>query len=257
MIDSHCHLNFAQFDADRERVIQDSINAGVTGCLLPGVVRKDWDSLFAVRDMWPVSQVALGLHPCFSDQHHPDDLAQLSARLKILGDHVCAVGEIGLDFSPAYNHPSQIGYFLAQLDIAHEVKLPVVLHHRQSHNALIQHIKANKFQFGGVVHAFSGSYQTAKTYVDMGFCLGIGGTITYPRANKTLDAVKKVGLEHLLLETDAPDMPMNGKQGQRNSPINLPKIAFALAQLLDCSVQIVANTTTANFYRVFEKALKP
>lgn len=253
MIDSHCHLDFAQFNADRDHVISDARKLGVQGCLLPGVVKTKWQALFAVQDLWPNSYVALGLHPCFCDEHQPDDLTELQRYLNEYREQVSAVGEIGLDFSPAYNHPSQLDYFMAQLDIAHDAKLPVVLHHRQSHNALIQHLKASKFQFGGVVHAFSGSYQTAKTYIDMGFCLGIGGTITYPRANKTLDAVKKVGLEHLLLETDAPDMPINGKQGQRNSPTNLPVIALALSKHLNCSFEDVEHATTANFYRVFDR----
>jgi TatD DNase family protein len=137
--------------------------------------------------------------------------------------------------------------FLDQLELAQSLRLPVVLHHRQSHNELIRLIKHHKFSRRGVIHAFSGSYQIAKTYIELGFYLGIGGTITYPRGKKTRDAIADIPLEYLLLETDAPDMPLCGFQGQRNSPTQLPIIAEALATLKHIDVEQVARVTSANY----------
>jgi TatD DNase family protein len=138
-----------------------------------------------------------------------------------------------------------------QIRIAKVIKKPLILHHRQSHNELIRILKQEKFDVGGVVHAFSGSYQTAQTYIALGLALGVGGTITYERAVKTRRTIKAVDMAHIVLETDAPDMPVYGFQGEPNTPERLPLIAQALAKLKGISVNEVVQQSTANYHRIF------
>jgi TatD DNase family protein len=177
-------------------------------------------------------------------------LVQLSQLLNQHQDKVLAVGEIGLDTHIDVDWKMQLQVFEQQLLIAEEHMLPVILHHRNSHNELIQSLKAKKFTQGGIVHAFSGSVQQANTYIDLGFKIGVGGGITYSRASKTRKTLSQLPINCLVLETDAPDMPLIGKQGLRNSPEYLPEIFESLLllraetkqQLLQACYQNVQGT---------------
>lgn len=137
------------------------------------------------------------------------------------------------------------------LQLAIEFNKPVILHSVRAHHYLLPILKKYRPQRGGVIHAFSGSYETAKQYWDAGFYLGIGGTISYERAAKTRAAVQQMPLESLVLETDAPDMPLQGTQGQRNSPEKLLEIAHCLAALRAQSVEQIAQQTSANTWKLF------
>src|SRR5690606_37745894 len=130
------------------------------------------------------------------------------------------------------------------LELAQELKKPLIVHCHKAHNELIAQLKHYQLSAGGVIHAFSGSLEMAQIYRDMGFLLGIGGTITYERAKKTRNAVKHIGLDALVLESDAPDMPLHGRQGQRNSPALIPLIAQALAELQEVPVDEIARATS-------------
>jgi len=137
------------------------------------------------------------------------------------------------------------------IDIANQLHKPLIIHCVRVHNELIAQLKKSKIHSGGVIHAFTGSYETARQFVDMGFYLGVGGSITYERAQKTRTALTKIPLEYLLLETDAPDMPLQGQQGQRNSPENIPRIAQVLAELRGVSCAEIAAATWANTQALF------
>jgi TatD DNase family protein len=245
MIDSHCHLDFSQFDHDRDQVLVRAQQAGVSKIIVPGVQASQWTPLVALCQHNPMLEFALGIHPYFIKHAKQADLQRLKQALVDNAGVTLAVGEIGLDFHLADREltTKQQYFFEAQLALASEYQLPVILHHRQSHNQIIQTLKFSQFQYGGVLHAFSGSYEQAKTYIDMGFKLGIGGTITYPRAVKTRDTVKRLDLHDLVLETDAPDMPIYGRQGKRNSPEFLPEIAQQLALLTANSYELVLSCT--------------
>ncbi|HEY0892744.1 MAG TPA: TatD family hydrolase, partial [Cellvibrio sp.] len=140
------------------------------------------------------------------------------------------------------------------IDVANQLHKPLIIHCVRAHNELIALLKKSKAQVGGVIHAFSGSYEVAQQYVDLGFYLGIGGTITYERAQKTRAAAAKIPLECLVLETDAPDMPLYGKQGQRNSPVNIPQIAQVLADLRGIAIDEIAAATSRNAMRLFHRS---
>ena len=137
-----------------------------------------------------------------------------------------------------------------QIELAIKYHKPLILHHRQSHNELIRLLKQNEFPHGGIIHAFSGSEQIANTYIEMGFMLGVGGTITYPRAKKTRGSIKTIPLEFIVLETDSPDMPLNGFQGEINTPLQLPLVVKELAILKQISEHEVIEQTTRNYNKV-------
>ena len=253
MIDSHCHLDFEPFDEDRTLVIQRCLAQGIDGLLIPGVAASQWARLIELCDTSANLHFALGIHPYFIESAKPADLNELDDLLSMHKGKVKAVGEIGLDFHlvDEDGQKKQMDFFESQLKLATKHQLPVVLHHRKSHNQIIQTLKQQRFGFGGTVHAFSGSLQQANSYIELGFKLGIGGTITYPRALKTRDVVAKISLQHLLLETDSPDMPIHGKQGQRNSPEFLAEIAEHVAQLTGASLEQVMEQTHINTVELF------
>lgn len=252
MIDSHCHLDFPEFDHDREQVWQTALSKGLRGLLIPGTEAQHFERVQQISGERDNFWYGLGLHPWFLDEEPENDLQQLQRALENSSyDLKCvALGEIGLDFAIEKEPKTQLRAFEKQLELAQQHRLPVIVHHRKSHNELIRLLKQYP-NLRGVIHAFSGSEYEAETYVKMGFKLGIGGTITYPRAKKTKQAIQAVGLSHLLLETDAPSMPLQGYQGQRNSPELLPVVAETLAGLMQVSVTEVESQTTANFKQLF------
>jgi len=249
--DSHCHIDLAAFDHDREAVLTDCKRLGIKRLLVPGLSLNRMNKLLSLRQTFPQLDICAGFHPYFlneiSQEQWPSQLHVMEGLIEQHRGDIVAIGEFGLDGSLPLAMDFQQQVFVDQLHLAKSFHLPVVLHHRQSHNELIRLIKQQKFSGGGVIHAFSGSQHIAQTYVDLGFYLGIGGTITYPRGKKTREAIRHIPLECLLLETDAPDMPLCGYQGERNSPTQLPKIAAALAQLKQVSMEEVANTTSINY----------
>jgi TatD DNase family protein len=177
-------------------------------------------------------------------------------------DNIVAIGECGIDvFKAKKNTESeqaltdnlnlQQAFFEMQLHIAKQYDLPVVVHHCQSHQLILPLLKKVKLSRAGVIHAFSGSYQQAKDYVDLGFKLGIGGTITYPRSKKTINAVKRVPLSSLLLETDAPAMPPFGQQGLVNTPLNLITVFKALCTIRDEPEALIAEQIESNVEQLF------
>lgn len=233
MIDSHCHLDFDAFDDDRRQVIERARNKGVERIVIPGVASARWQKLIALCEQEPRLDFALGLHPWFLGQFQPSDLSLLDDMLNQYKGKVKAVGEIGLDYGGTVNisQKQQEEIFCAQLELAQQHELPVIVHHRKSHHRILHCLKLCDFDQGGVIHAFSGSIEQAQAYLNRGFKLGIGGTITYPRARKTRQTVAALPAVAILLETDAPDMPVNGRQGQRNSPEYLDEVLQALAEI--------------------------
>lgn len=254
MIDSHCHLDFTQFDSDRSSVVSQCEQLGIKGILIPGVAAAKWQQQLTLCQSSSCLFPALGLHPYFLNDYSPEDITQLS---NLMSQHpVVGVGEIGLDFAIDVDESLQIQVFEQQLKIAADFDLPVILHHRKSHNQLIRILKKRVRVKGGMVHGFTGSLKQTEEYTRLGFKLGVGGSITYARAQKTRETLAQVPLEHLLLETDAPDMPLNGFQGQRNSPVQLPVIAQVLADLHQLPLSRVKEQTTLNFYQTFPLALE-
>ncbi len=251
LIDSHCHLDLPAFAADRDAVLARATAAGVGAIIVPAVDRHNWDAVLALAGERQGIRIgaALGLHPCFA--HHPDDLDALSQRLATESG-ILAVGECGLDaVSGAAALPEQIRLCQAQLALACEHQLPVILHVRKAHNDMLSLLARQPLPAGGVVHGFSGSRVQAEQYWQRGLRLGVGGVITYPRANKTRQALAQMPVDALLLETDSPDMPLCGYQGERNEPARVASVLAVLAELRQCEPVALARQLTLNTQRLF------
>jgi len=248
LIDSHCHLDFEQFDIDREKLLSHCQQLGVQDIVVPGVNAVTWDRLLATCDHSSLLHPALGMHPLFMHQHQPEHLVQL--KNTIANHHIVAIGEIGLDFYLAdHDKASQIDLFSQQLTIAQHAQLAVLLHVRKAHDQTISLLKKQPV-IGGIVHAFNGSLQQALQYQQLGFVFGIGGAITHPRATRLRSLFTELPLSSIVLETDAPDMPLLDRQDQRNTPENIPSILMALAEIRSESVEDIALATTTNCQQV-------
>jgi TatD DNase family protein len=231
------------FDGWRERLLADARSDNVTRFVVPGVTADDWPRLLATCDakgLYP----ALGMHPCFLDQHKASQLEQLKLLLSL--NPVVAVGEIGLDFFvPNLDQEKQIELFTRQLEIAKEFQLPVLLHVRKAHDQVLKLLRQLKLARGGIVHAYSGSEQQAEHYIELGFKLGIGGSLTYDRAKKLRRIVMNLPLDAFVLETDAPDIPLAGYRGEPNQPKRLREVAEVFAELRGISLEELAQCTSA------------
>ncbi|WP_207062598.1 TatD family hydrolase [Motiliproteus sp. SC1-56] len=245
LFDTHCHLDFPTFDADREAILAACEQAGVARILLPGVEAAHWNRLQACCEGRDGLYPALGVHPGFVAGHDRSDLERLDALLS--DGKALAVGEIGLDFWVGREtEKEQIWWLEAQLDLARAHRLPVLLHVRKAHDQVLKRLRHWQVPRGGVVHAFSGSTQQAEQYLALGFRLGVGGGVTYPRAKRLRGQVAQLPLEAWVLETDAPDMPLCGCQGQRNRPDLLPRVLASFASLREESEALVAKILWKN-----------
>jgi TatD DNase family protein len=265
-IDTHCHLDAPEFDADRDALRQRAREAGVGVCVLPAVQRRDWAGVQALAARHG-DAYALGIHPLYVPQAHDADLDALDAALSAAQSdpRLVAVGEIGLDFFvPALCTPEmrerQWHFYTAQLALANKHGLPVILHVRRSADWLLKGLRQTKVQ-GGIAHAFNGSAQQAQAFIDLGFALGFGGAMTFERATALRELARTLPVQALVLETDAPDIPpqwiyrtaqarASGQAQGRNSPAELPRIAQVLADLRGLDWREVQAQTTANARRV-------
>lgn len=248
LIDTHCHLDVEAFDADRTEVLADARAVGVASIVVPGIAAAGWEKLLRLcaseDDLYP----ALGLHPVYVAQHDDRDLAALEKRLA--SARPVAVGEIGLDFhAEDADRDRQMWLCRAQLAIAREAQLPVLLHVRKAHEEMLR-LLAETPVVGGTAHAFNGSLQQAQRYIDQGFWLGFGGMLTFERSRRLRRLAAELPLEAIVLETDAPDLTVASHQYQRNSPAYLPEVLDSLAMLRGIEPAQVAAQTTANARRL-------
>ena len=249
MIDSHCHLDFDAFEHDRNELIARCQQAGISRIMLPGTHHAGWQQQSTLQQAQPMLDIGFGLHPYFIRDDWQQQLDYLHTLLGSIQPQ--AIGEIGLDASLAVPMALQQQILQIQLKLAMSYQLPIILHHRKTHHLLIQALKETQFCYGGVVHGFSGSLQQAQEYLRYGIRLGIGGTITYPRAQKTIATLKALPDDSFMLETDAPDMPLMGAQGQRNTPLQVLKVANAVAHIRGQSVDEIDQLTTTNYRATF------
>lgn len=252
LFDSHCHLDVAEFDADRAAVLARARAAGVSRQLIPAIDTAHWPGIRALCAGEPGLIPAYGLHPLLLDAHRPEHLDQLAEWLA--AEPGAAVGECGLDFFVDGLDPErQRVYFLRQLELARAFDRPLVLHARRA----VEEVTLALRRIGGlrgVVHSFSGSEEQARQLFEMGFCIGIGGPITYARAQRLRRIVRSMPLDFLLLETDAPDQPDASHRGQRNEPARLVEVLRVVAELRGVDPQVIADATTANAEWLFGSA---
>jgi TatD DNase family protein len=256
-IDTHCHLDAPEFDADRAGVIGRARSCGVAQMVVPAVEVANFDAVRALAHGSGLAY-ALGIHPMYVDRAADADLQRLRDALAEHRDdpRLVAVGEIGLDhFVPGLDPNRQAHFYAAQLAIAREFELPVIVHVRRSADTLLKYLRQTPVA-GGIVHAFNGSDQQAHVFVERGFRLGFGGAMTFERSLQIRRLAQSLPLEAIVLETDSPDIPpqwlyrtaQERAEGarSRNEPGELPRIAATLAELRGLPLQAIAAATTAN-----------
>lgn len=257
LIDSHSHIDFSEFDSDRSDAIQRAMDIGVSDIIVSSTTAERWQLVKRVCDEYPqICHPAYGLHPMFMNEHKlkkgDDDIERLRSWLG--SNHAIAIGEIGLDFfieeADQHNQKAQLELFVLQLEIASELKLPVIIHARKSLDIILKYLR--KFpDVCGSIHSFSGSEQQAKQLIDLGFYLGFGGPITYSRATRLHKLIKNLPLEAMLIETDAPDQPASAHYSQRNEPAYVSHVVDKIAELKHVDIEIVARETTENAAKLF------
>ena len=244
LIDTHCHLDAAEFDADREAVHAAARAAGVETIVVPAVEVSAFARTRETVLRYPGCVAAYGIHPLYVMQAADNDLAAL--RQWLLAERPVAVGEIGLDLYVADIDPArQEHFFVEQLRLARDFDLPVLLHVRRAVDVVLKQLRRFKVR-SGIAHAFNGSRQQADEFIKLGFALGFGGAMTYDGSTRIRELARQLPLESIVLETDAPDIPPAWLNGSRNTPAELPRIAAVLAELRELPVAELAQRTAAN-----------
>ncbi|MBS0910289.1 TatD family hydrolase [Tatumella sp. JGM118] len=259
-IDTHCHFDFPPFAEHEAEELIRARDAGVQGIVIPAVTASRFSQIISLCERFPSLWYAPGLHPLWIAEHTAEDIDRLQQCLQQGGDKLVAVGEAGLDFYTAEQvaqADKQRSLLQSQLTLARRYDLPVILHSRRSHDPLAALLRKADLPAGGVIHGFSGSLQQANAFVRLGFAIGVGGTITYPRARKTRETIASLPLSALVLETDAPDMPVHGFQGQPNRPEHVVTILQSLAELRPEPPEQLAEVLWQNALRLFPRLHPP
>jgi len=277
--DSHCHLDNKVFQEQLPSLLTQCAKLAINRMIIPAISPDNFDKVLDLTKHYHNKPIklypCLGIHPWFLAGLNDSHLEQLSTKVTQEKNNIIAIGEIGIDGANIKRHDEpekerlkQQHFFDFQLNLAKQHKLPVIIHHRQSHQYIVPLLKKYKLAQAGVIHGFTGSYQQAKDYLDLGFKLGIGSTITYSRAKKTINAIKRLPLESLVLETDAPSMPlswevMNQEVAAKevhtqavppiSSPSNVVKIFEVLTTIRTESAEQIANQLETNIEQLFFK----
>lgn len=249
LIDAHCHLDFPHFDADREAVIARARAAGIAHFVVPGTTRARWSDVLALGERDDVS-VCLGLHPYFMEVHAEGDIEVLA---QTLDDHpeAVAIGECGIDARFGETLDAQWRLFDAQLRLAKQRELPVVIHCVRANDPVAKRLRQLELPAGGLIHAFAGSPEQARKFLDLGFVVGLGGAVTFDRAKRLRRAVESLPGDGYVLETDSPDMPLVGHQGERNEPARVAEVSRVVAGLRGQQATTVAQASTTTARRLF------
>ena len=258
-IDTHCHLDAHEFGTESAAVARRADEAGVGMIVIPAVARANLDVVRALAADVPNASYALGIHPIYVPQATDDDLLELRRQVEasLADPRFVAIGEIGLDFFiPMLCEPAmrdkQERFLREQLRIARDFDLPVLTHVRRSQDQVLKHVRQIR-PSGGIAHAFNGSFQQAKAFIDVGFCLGFGGAMTFTRALQIRRLAADLPLDSIVLETDAPDISPSWIHPARNSPEQLPAIGAVLAGLRGINAAAVRTATQANALAVMPR----
>ena len=251
LTDTHIHLDLKEYADDLPQVLMRSESQGVRRWIVPAISSANWARLPVLHQQYPNLYYAFGLHPWFLANETDQALIELELLLQPRPAGLVAIGECGLDGAIDVPMSLQITMLEKQLALASQYELPVILHCRKAHNELLRIVKQFILPRGGVWHAFSGSRQQAEQFIELGFMLGIGGVITYPRAEKTRKAVAKLPIESLLLETDGPTMPLFQRQGARNEPAYIPEVLAELSVLRQIPPDVLGDAIERNVEKMF------
>ncbi len=249
LIDSHCHLDFEVFDNDRTEVLQRAKDNNISDIVIPGTEKIFWDRIKQLCENQPHLHACYGLHPYWVSNKDTQDIHALDSYIE--SNRPVALGECGLDFRPQQaDKKTQLTFFDAQLTIANNHRLPLVIHSVKATETVIQMIKKFK-NLSGMIHSYSGSTEQARQLIDLNFYISLGGSLTYNHAKKIKKIAKETPLTSLLLETDSPDQPDQKNSGKRNEPAYLINTLDALSALRDEQREIIARQTTLNAKALF------
>ncbi|MCJ8293166.1 MAG: TatD family hydrolase [Colwellia sp.] len=283
--DSHCHLDDNAFKEQLPALLEQCAKLAINRIIVPAIAPDNFDKVLNLAKNYHNKPIkiypCLGIHPWFLQGLNGSHLELLTEKVTLAKNEIIAIGEIGLDGAiikrsddPEAELAKQQHFFDFQLNLAKQQDLPVIVHHRQSHDKNMPFLKRYQLNKAGIIHGFSGSYQQAKGYLDLGFKLGVGSTISYSRAKKTINTIKRLPLESLVLETDAPSMPLsseimgvevrakdvlaNSAQAEQekhpapaNYPVNLIKIFELLTTIRPESAEEIASQCERNIEQVF------
>jgi TatD DNase family protein len=264
MIDSHCHLDAAEFDVDRDAVLLRAYAAGVRSVVNPAVEVGNFAALASLSartlpqaksGQKPYVFYALGIHPIFIHKAKVSDIDLLrTAVMQALADPLfIGVGEIGLDgFVPGLDQETQTYFFVEQLKIAKEFDLPVIMHVRKAQDSILKQLRRFK-PVSAIAHAFNGSEQQAKMFIELNCVLGFGGAMTFTRALQIRRLAQALPLEAIVVETDSPDISPSWLHPKRNEPMEVMQIADSLAGLRDVSLEVIKTQTNANVARILPR----
>ena len=256
LIDTHCHLDFPVFDPDREALLAQWRQLGVGEYIVPAVGEENWPRVMALAEQHAGIHYGLGIHPWCVGAQSEGVLTRLERLLATKPRGLVAIGECGLDLRSHVPQEGQTELFEAQIRLAMRFDLPLIVHSVRANDTVAKILRRFKPARGGVIHAFSGSLHQAQAFWQLGFRLGVGGVISFDRANKTREAIRDMPLEALLLETDSPDMPLQGQPEGPNTPASLPLIAQILADLRGLPMADVISALHESALQAFPLAPK-
>lgn len=249
--DTHLHLDASEYDSDRLTVVQRARELNVTRFVLPAVGAFNFDSVKALAHDIAGAVYCLGIHPMFVDNAKEEDLLTLKEKiqLSIADPKFAGIGEIGLDgFVPGLNWEKQVQFFNAQLKLARDFDVPVVMHVRKAQDPVLKGLRVYQPR-SGIAHAFNGSFQQAEHFLKLNMCLGFGGACTFTRALQLRRLASELPAHAIVLETDGPDIAPEWINKQRNAPEHLPKIAQTIAELRGISVEELSLLSENNAQR--------
>jgi len=257
MFDSHAHLDVVEFDQDRDSVIDRALKMGVATIIVVGTDLKSSKKVVRLAEDRPEIKAAAGIDPSSAPGVTKADIAELSEIAA--SPEVVAIGEIGLDYYHGSSlKEAQQQTLRWQLDLAVKQQLPVILHCRKAEEDLLPLLRqwttdTSKYEerLSGVIHCFSGTTDTAREYLKMGFFISLGAYIGYPSSRRLAEVIRALPMEKILLETDCPYLPPQNHRGQRNEPAYLSLTVAALAEIRDVSMEVIARVTSENARNLF------
>ena len=258
LVDTHCHLDFERFNEDRELVVERAVTAGVRRIIVPAIDLDNCQKVLSLANKFDPIYAAIGIHPNSS----ADWRDEWVDRLRLMVDHpkVVAIGEIGLDYYRDWSPQStQKMAFSAQVSLAGELGLPIIVHNRLADADILQILERAKKEWSelkGVLHSFSSPWKTAVSAVEMGFFIGFTGPLTYKNAGELREVAAKIRLDRVLIETDSPFLAPQQFRGKRNEPAFVIRVAEKLAEIRSMTVDEIARQTTANAERLFGEGLR-
>ncbi|GGO09133.1 TatD family hydrolase [Saccharibacillus kuerlensis] len=251
LFDTHTHMDAPEFEEDRDAAIARAVEAGVGRMVNIGFNRETIPTTLALAEKYPFVYAAIGWHPVDAIDMQDGDLEWIESLCS--HEKVVAIGEIGLDYHWDKS-PKEIQHRVLreQIALAKRVKLPIVIHNREAHEDTIRILKEeNASEVGGIMHAFSGSWETAKICLDMGFHLSFGGPVTFKNAKQPKEVLEKTPMDRLLIETDSPYLTPHPYRGKRNETAYVRLVAEAAAQLKGVSLEEITECTTKNANKLF------